>query len=139
MRRLFGFVVASLILYAISHFVFVPWVGTPNYDARIQRSVADENAGLPKMLNEEIREDKIQYANHVVHIYDTIVSAGEVAPEQERQIESSMQESYCAGQPDTIGMYYRYNVALAYTVTSPDPILGDTHWDFEFTPQSCKH
>ncbi|HEY6096332.1 MAG TPA: hypothetical protein VIU93_15435 [Gallionellaceae bacterium] len=105
-----------------------------NADEKIIQSVKDGNTQLPKMMNEFVRADKLEYSDRVVRFYATVIGTREIFDKDKSSFEDLMRGNYCAGN---MNLYARANVSIAYVIKYTSAIYGDTEWDFKITPASC--
>ena len=134
MLKLLKYVFIFIVLTATAETLLHQYTAS-KVDEKIMQSVKNGNAELPRMINDNIRAEKIEYSNHVVRFYASVIGTREIFDDEKSKFEGFIREKYCTGN---MNLYAKANVAVAYSISYTSAGYGNTGWEFKITPDSCR-
>jgi hypothetical protein len=87
-----------------------------------------------RMANDVVRADKMEYSNHVVRFYATVIGTREIYDDEKSGFEDNIHERYCTGN---LNLYAKAKVSVAYSIKYTSAAYGNTGWEFKVAPEDC--
>jgi len=104
--------------------------------SNLQTALAESQVSLPRVLGKQVRVDRTDFANSVLHFYAISMVSFEEADAQQAAFDRQVSEHYC----QSAKMLWQSNVGIAINLTVPPRTLNDrvrTH-SLVLRPKECQ-